>query len=448
VDNIIIFLLLGLFVTSGSLGAAEQNKAVNPKPLALVSKEDFSYKGAFLMDKKGTYGDSNNKYAAAIFELSEDQSTFYFAGRKKDGAIAEFKLPKLVTSNNIKDLNVASEVKQNYSSVFNYGRNKNSVCSEKKGTVNRVPTGNPQCIDRITGLMLHNGMLVANGVKYYDADKPNTHTTILIADPSNLDTSVIYGFFSLEGAAHAAGWISNVPPEWRQTLGGDILTGFASNLPIISRNSVGPSAFIVDSNAINPSAAPGSLIPTTALMDFSLANPLHPDTCNNNEAALCTGETTGELPPEVGTNKLWTKKSWAVYGFIVPGTRTYAVFGSSGGHFSGIGYKIVESNGYLCPGTCPVEYDDYYNYYWFFDVNDLVAVKNGEKLPHEVRPYDYGIFPAPFQTQKEITSREDTPIRPIRGGKYDSASKTLYLVLGGSIHQEQIIVAYDIKEPE
>jgi len=445
VNKIIFFLFTSLIIISGGAISADQNKPIDPKSFKRLSKEDFTYKGAFIMNRNARYGVSDNKYAAAIIELSADRSSFYFAGRKKDGAIAEFELPKLVISDNTRDLNITNEVKQNYSSVFNYGLKKKGACSEKAEVVNRIPTGNTQCINRITGMMLHDGMLVVNGIQYYDANKPNTHTTILIADPSDLKASTIYGFFSLDGAAHAAGWMSEVPPEWQQTLGGDILTGFASNFPIISRNSVGPSAFIVNSNDINPSSAPGSRIPAKTLMDFSLANPLHPDTCNNNQTALCTGKTNGKLPPEVGTNKLWTKKSWAVYGFIVPGTRTYAVFGSSGGHFSGIGYKIVEDNGNLCPGTCPVKSDDYYNYYWFFDVNDLVAVKNGKKQAYDVRPYDYGIFSTPFQTQAKITSRRDTPIRPIRGGDYDQKTNTLYLVLGGSIHAEQIIVAYSLK---
>jgi len=412
---------------------------IGPVPKVDLKLSDFSYKGAFTM--AATYGAYKSRGSSGVFELSAGGTSFYFGGRKTDTTIGEFELPELVVSNDVADLNIAV-AKQDYASMMGAENDK----PQFEGV--RIPSLNPEKNDRITGLFLFNGILVANVVKYYDATNPNTSTTMLIADPSNLATSNIYGFFSLDGAAHAAGWMSEVPPEWQQTLGGDILTGFASNFPIISRNSVGPSAFIVNSNDINPSSAPGSCIAVKALMDFSLANPLHPDTCNNNQSALCTDKTNGILPTEVGTNKLWTKKSWAVYGFIVPGTRTYAVFGSSGGHFSGIGYKIVEDNGNLCPGTCPAEYDDYYNYYWFFNVDDLVAVKNGKKLAYDVRPYDYGMFPAPFQTQTEITSRKDTPIRPIRGGDYDQKTNTLYLVLGGSIHARQIIVAYDVKIPK
>ncbi|MCK5669229.1 MAG: hypothetical protein KAI15_09095, partial [Gammaproteobacteria bacterium] len=233
---------------------------------------------------------------------------------------------------------------------------------------------------------------------------------------------------------------------WQDALGGDFITGWASNFPIASRNSIGPSAFVVNMNDINPSADPDTLIPTTPLMNFSLANPLHSDIYNNNETTKRNNKNQDTVPVIVGDNDLWTVVSWAVYGFIVPNTRTYAVFGSSGGHFSGLGYKILQDGAINnCPGPCAVSPDDYYNYYWFFDVDDLVAVKNGEKLAHEIRPYDYGVFPAPFQTEANILYERPQAIRPIRGGDYDAASSTLYLVLGGSLQEEQIIVAYNVE---
>ena len=422
--KILLFLLPIILASSACATGSDQRDHANPKAHPLLSIKDFAYKGAFIMDKKATYGDSNNKYASAVFELSADKSSFYFAGRKVDTAIGEFGLPKLVVSDNIAELNVA-RVKQNYSSII--GTKKNRFNSK------RIPTGNPQKIDRITGLILHNGMLVANVTKYYDGKARNTHTSMIISDPSDLANSAISGFYSLEGAAHASGWISEIPPDWQGALGGNFITGWASSFPIAGRNSIGPSAFVVNLNDINPSADPDTFIPTTSLMDFSLKNPLHPDKNNN----------------ETGKNDLWTTISWAVYGFIIPNTRTYAVFGSSGGHdAAGTVYKQDNDIGYHCSGPCAYKHDDYYNYYWFYNVDDLVAVKNGKKLAYEVRPYDYGVFPAPFQTEPEITGLDFMPIRPIRGGDFDSETNTLYLVLGGSLQEEQIIAAYNVSVPK
>lgn len=432
-DKLLFLILFSVSAINGSEGCANQNSPHKSTPLPLASIGDFSYKGAFAMDRKAGYGDSNNKYAAAVFKLSTDKSSFYFGGRKVDTAIGEFELPELVLNEKISALNVA-RVKQNYSSIL--GTKKDRFKSK------RIPTGNPQKIDRITGLMLHNGRLVANVTKYYDGKGGNTHTTVLIDNPEDLANSKIYGYFSLQGAAHASGWISEIPPEWHSSLGGDYITGWASNFPIARRNSIGPSAFVVDLDDISPSTDTDDLISTTSLMDFNLRNKLHPDIYNNNKTIKRNNKNQDAVPVVVGDNDLWTVVSWAVYGFIIPNTRTYAVFGSSGGHNSGLGYKINQDNGHRCPGPCAVKHDDYYNYYWLFNVDDFVAVKNGDKPPHEIRPYEYGVFPAPFQKDPDIAAKAFTPIRPIRGGDYDQESNTLYLVLGGSLQERQIIIAY------
>jgi hypothetical protein len=93
-----------------------------------------------------------------------------------------------------------------------------------------------------------------------------------------------------------------------------------------------------------------------------------------------------------GQNHLWTVSSSAGYAFIIPGTSTYLVLGHSAGHESGLGYKITQDTGHLCGGPCPYVANDNYNYYWLYDVNDMVSVIQGDMEPWEVRPYDYGIF--------------------------------------------------------
>jgi hypothetical protein len=422
-----------LALTCGSSSYAQDSS------LPLASLGNFVYKGAFKMDYKTVYGDSDNQYASAIFELSSDKKSFFFGGRKVYTTIGQFLLPELVKSDEMGSLNTAPVI-QNQSSMIG------SISDDPQFEGKRIPTGNPQKIDRITGIMLRkDNKLVANVTKYYDADAHNTHSTMLIADPSDLANTEIYGFFSYEGAAHMSGWMSEIPDEWKSELGGDYISGWANNLPIISRNSVGPSAFVVDFDQISPTTSTDEILPTTVLMDFSLQNPLHPDKYNNQETIIRNNQNQDTVPIIIGTNDLWTMVSWAVYGFIIPNTRTYAVFGSSGGHESGIGYKIQQlDQSSNCPGPCANDRFDYYNYYWLFDLNDLVAVKNGEIKPYEVRPYDYGKFPAPFQTSDYIRSLTPVAIRPIRGGDFDTSSNTLYLVLGGSLQEEQIVIAYDV----
>ena len=79
-----------------------------------------------------------------------------------------------------------------------------------------------------------------------------------------------------------------------------------------------------------------------------------------------------DLFNEKGNNAVWTHLSQARFGFIVPGTSTYATFGSSGGHQSGVGYKLERPNANPCGGYCPQDPSDQYNYYWLWDMKDLL----------------------------------------------------------------------------
>lgn len=197
-------------------------------------------------------------------------------------------------------------------------------------------------------------------------------------------------------------------------------------------------------------------------MDTSLANPLYADFIgyNNknyniletNGTAPFTGHTATDIGAVPGDNNLWTEESWAGYGFIVPGSRTYLTIGESGGHFSGIGYK-ARQNGQTtgnCPGPCPYDRDDFYNYYWLWDVNDLLAVKNGSMQAYDVRPYAYGEFNAPFQMNLYTGLPRHNPIR---GGVYDSVSGLLYLTIHGGQSTGQygvkpLVVAYKINDTD
>jgi hypothetical protein len=162
------------------------------------------------------------------------------------------------------------------------------------------------------------------------------------------------------------------------------------------------------------------------LLDFSLANPLHEDLSN-----------------DLGTNDLWTHLSRATFGMIIPDTRTYLTVGYSGGHISGVCYKCTQDDGTECGGYCAPLANDYSQYYWLWDVNDMLAVKNGTKQPFDVRPYDYGILATPFESYAH----------QIGGGDFDPASGLLYLTIQradtaqGTYANPPVVVAYQITAP-
>ena len=88
--------------------------------------------------------------------------------------------------------------------------------------------------------------------------------------------------------------------------------------------------------------------------------------------------------------------------------------------------------------------DDIHNYYWFFDVDDLAAVKAGSMQPNDMRPYATGAFDTPFGPSgfsADVT---------VRGGTYDYDNDRLYLSIQRADDSQSgetnlpLIVAYSI----
>jgi hypothetical protein len=51
-----------------------------------------------------------------------------------------------------------------------------------------------------------------------------------------------------------------------------------------------------------------------------------------------------------------------------------------------------------CGGPCPYEPNDWYNYYWLYDVEEIANAAN----PWEPKPYAYGVWELPFVTDREL----------------------------------------------
>ncbi len=142
------------------------------------------------------------------------------------------------------------------------------------------------------------------------------------------------------------------------------------------------------------------------------------------------------LNTDGSASEIYNGLSKSFYGFIIPGTTTFAVFGSSAGVASSIGYKITQSDGNLCGGSCAYDADDKYNYYWLFDVNDILNASS----VHAPRPYDYGKLSIPFDQNGKLS---------VIGGSYDPSNNTLYLSLEnagqvGTYDRPPLIIGYKI----
>jgi hypothetical protein len=380
--------------------------AAAPQDLPLLTLDDFVYRGAFRLPDDD-FGVSNLNYSEGPIAYDAQAHSLFIVGHAHHQAVAEFAVPALSQATTLAELPMASAPSQSFVTLLD-----------------RTPDGNPQDLDRIGGMAVFEDQgqrrLLVNAYEYFDAPGDNTLTTLVVEEAKALEGSSVAGFFRFRGGAgHTSGWLSPIPLVWQGLLGGTHITGQSSGIPIISRTSVGPSAFAFSMDQFQTVASIPDPVPTTTLLDFSLDEPLASDLSNDSLQ-----------------NTLWTHLSRVVYGFIVPGSRTYVTLGYSGGHSSGVCYKCVQDDGNLCGGYCAPDPNDYAQYYWLWDVNDLAGVAAGTLQASSIRPYAHGVFQTPFATHE------------LGGGVFDPDSGLLYLTINkadteqGTYSNPPVVVAY------
>lgn len=375
---------------SGADAGGEDASTSSP---GLVRIDDFVYAGAFRISS-GMFGGSNLNYAVGTLGYNPEAGSLFIAGHAQHNMVAEFAIPdSLGMSDVVTELPVVESALQEFVLVLE-------------------AVDNPDGMNRITGLYWKDGDLLVNANSWYDAGGTAEDTTLVIED-ADLDGTV-RGFYQLQGRARAAGFMSPIPASWQETLGGTDLAGWASNYSIISRYSVGPTLFAF--NATLPESA-GPIDAQIHLdypfgeAEFLSDNALeYQCSADDDDVTTCSGE---------GASDLWNHVSKAMYGFIVPGTRTYALFGSNAGARSGLGYKITQQSGNLCGGPCAHDGEDSDNYYWFYDLDEILAAES----PSDPRPYAYGPWEPPFGP---------TGSHKVIGGAFAADRGLLYLSLEGA----------------
>ena len=402
--NLIYCMALSLAACGSSSSNSEDGNDIpaGPLPEELLELVDLQYQGAFRFSSD-TYGDSSVNYAIGTLAYNPDNHSLFIAGHDHHEAIAEFPIPELLDRPTLAELNVVEPL-QNFRSLLD-------------------TVGNPEDINRITGLLYVDGQLIVNAESWYDGEADNEDTTLVVRDAGNLATSVIDGYYELDGGAESGGYMSPIPLEWQADFGGEFLTGWSSVYSIVGRYSIGPSLFVFDADTLLNGSVNSGPVNATAFMNFPFGegNWLAPDYDQN---------MPGSASP------VWNFLSDGVYGFIVPGTSTFAVFGSSGGVDSGIGYRITQDDGDLCGGHCSYQADDNYNYYWLFDVREILAASHMS----DPRPYSYGRVSVPFDNEGNFK---------ITGGTFDPDTGMLYLTLAragsvGQFDRPPLIVGYQI----
>lgn len=422
--------LIGSTYSSYTSTAIGNVSAGGPLPLYSFVNTAGGKIGGAAPTYQGAFRIPNDSYGAEMFSYSYGAMAYrpggkiYLGGYRSSevhASVAELNIPTIVNSTTISALNVAT-ISQSPVDVLA----KNST----------IYVGNGHFIG---GMGVVGSNLIVASYQMYDqggiGPGYNNDQIQVLRNLDNLAGGQCDGFYhnktyingSLgQSSGSFTGWISSIPSEWQTQLGGTHLTGWSSSSARAGVYAMpsGPSAF-----AITPAnwGASASDVPLSTLLNY------YPQT---NAIGDVYTPTTDDMYNDSRTNSIWTHVSECNFGMIIPGTRTYVVFGSSGGHMSGLAYGDPPYGGYK--GHYTIDPYDKYNFYWMFDIDDLIAVKNGTKDPSAVMPYERGQLSLPFQSGY---------LTKIGGGSFDDTNKDLYLSLyeadnWGSFFSTPIICKY------
>jgi len=344
---------------------ANSNNNNDPGDPELATIDDLEFAGAFRFTN-GDFGVSNVNYAVGVLAYNPENHSLFIVGHDHQTAIAEYPIVAAGMQTVVADLPETGDPLQPFASVLDTG-------------------GNPEALDRITGMLWVDGSLIVNAEQWYDAPADNSDTTLVIADADDLE-GARDGYFELNGAAHSGGYLGPIPAAWQADFGAEYFTGWSSVYSIVSRYSVGPSLWtFAPTDLLTGVAATDPQITATVFMNYAYGG------THLSDGAL-DWAAQGEPGPFPPADPLWNPLSRGRYAFFVPGTRTFAVIGSSAGLETGIGYKAIQEDGHECGGPCPYGTDDYYNYYWFFDAAEILVADN----VFDPQPYAYGVWEVPF----------------------------------------------------
>jgi hypothetical protein len=360
-----------IFLGGANLQVIAANAAV-PESAVLLNQGHLVYVGSFNMPT-GTFGGSNFGWAMPVTAYNPTNDSLFLVGHDHHQMVAEVKIPTPVVSTQVGSLPVATVLQ--------------AFADSSEGKMHTVDYGQIN----LGGLLVWNNKLYGTAYSFYDGDG----SQVLSHFSSSLNLSEqgdAQGMYQLdvEKAGMVSGYMGHIPPEWQIAFGGPAITGNCC-ISIISRSSYGPAAFV-----FNPAdLGQKSPVPATPLVYYPSSHPL---------------DQWGEISTTFnGTSD--------IKGVVFPNnSRTVLFLG-------------IQGVGPFCYGTaseCNDPIGDYkgnhaYPYItqiWAYDALDLLKVKNGEKQPWEVAPYETWPLPLPFAP---------TTYKSKIGGAYDPVTKRIFV---------------------
>ena len=385
------FFPLAVFCVLVVIGSSSRASAAGSSPL--IQQGDLNYLGVFRVPQ-GTFGDhSTFSYGGTALAYNPVRNSLYAVGHAWYQESAEISIPQIINSNNINNLATATLLQP--------------FTDATEGKLNSINPSDPNSKD-VGGHLVYGGQLYVTGWSYYDCGGTQTKSHFI----RPLDLSVkgqVAGPYPVgnQYPGFVSSYMTPIPAEWQSALGGPALTGGCCH-SIISLQSLGPAASV-----FNPSDV-GVKNPATPVVGYPIDHPTLGTWGGNGTANPIYNMSTG------------------INGIVFPeGTRTLLFFSKTGlgKPCYGAGTSDSSLDGQPVPGESGVIYcydpNDgskgchaypYSAYVWAYDVDDLIAVKNGQKNQWEIRPYTTWTMTFPVGGGYSIS-----------GAAYDPVTHRIYL---------------------
>lgn len=372
-----------------------------PTTQPLLQANNLTYLGAFRLPITNTGGNYGFDYAdAGGIAFNPANNSLFITNHVYENKFAEINIPVIINSNNLDSLNRSVQI-QNLADVTEGNMSKFGL----NGSV--VP--NPS----LGGSLVYGNKLIGTVYDAFDAGS-NAKLSHYTHSLTTTETGTFRGMFKVGSlnAGFYGGYMASVPAEWQPLLGGPAITGQCC-ISIITRTSFGPSAFIFDPNDLGEVDP----VPAIPLLYYPASN-------------TTLGGWSSTDPISVNLNY---NMSSQVGGVVFPtGTRTVLFFGYQGTglpHYGnatsdpkldGLPDGTGQSYVYDPDGRSKIHAYPHKNWVWAYDANDLLAVRNGQKNPWEVKPYAVWELNLPSGVNSGIL-----------GAAYDSYTQRIYLKIKG-----------------
>jgi hypothetical protein len=388
-----------------------------------IELSHFVYKGAFRVPKGNLGGDSTRgeslSYGGMTLTYNPLRDSLFIVGHPNENMIVEISIPGLVQSTNINDLNTAGVLQTPVDITNgNWGNLKMDGGAVTNG-------GKPG------GFLVHNNKLFGSSWAYYDGGKSAARSHF-VASPDWRSTGTQFrGMYrvgqhpvtsGVVNGGFVGGYMAHIPDEWQPALGGPALTGIGA-IPIISRTSFGPCAWVFDPSDVGEKDP----APATMLVGYPAQYPTlgaygdSPSLYYNRAT-----EVRGIVFPEGGSSVLFfgrhglgkTGKGDSCYG---SGTKDPALHGTEvPGTNGGTKYCYDPTDGTKGTHAYPYVYR-----IWAYDAHQFVKVKNGTVNPstgQSFQPWDvipYAIWDITFPFAVEDAH--------ILGVAYDPSTQRVFI---------------------